>query len=520
LGFALPNRTPLSAFRTSHSMNASLMIPEIAVLVLALGLLLLDLWTPVERKRLLGYGAALALSLILVYSFFKLDSGTSQFAFGHSYVLDGLAIFFKRFFLLAAIIVLLMSVEFANRIETAISEFYSLVVLALAGMMFAASANDFMMLFVSVELITISFYVLTSFQRNRLRSLEAGIKYLILGALSTGFTVFGIALVYGMTGTMGFEQMARDSARFAEQPLFLLGLCFVLVGLGFKIAAFPVQIWAPDVYQGSPAPTTAFLAVGSKAAGFVLLLRVLFTAAPAVTARWTTLLAIISGVTILYGNLCAIPQRNLKRLLGYSSIAHAGYMLLGVAAMAADIKNPTPGGAAILYYLSGYLFTVLAAFSVICLILRKAEVEDFSALAGLSRRSPLLAATMSLAMVSLAGIPPLAGFFGKFLLLKAVVEQGSSHSAYYWLVAAAVVGVVISIYYYFGVIRAIYWSQPSADLSPIEISKPLELTVYVCVLGMLYLGIFPDATLKIASQAVSALTSSPVNADRAGVPNQ
>ena len=373
-------------------MNTSLMILEIAVLVLGLGLLLLDLWTPVERKALLGYGAAVALAIVLGYSFFKFSlSAEPQFAFGHSYALDALALFFKRFFLLAAILVLLMAVEFSNRIETGISEFYSLLVLALSGMMFAASANDFPMLFVSVELITVTFYVLTSFQRTRLSSLEAGIKYLILGALSTAFTVFGIALIYALSGTMRFEELARKSAELATQPVFLLGLLFVLVGLGFKIAAFPVQIWAPDVYQGSPAPTTAFLAVGSKAAGFVLLLRVLFTAVPSVTEQWTMLLVVISAITILYGNLCAIPQRNLKRLLGYSSIAHAGYLLLGIAAMAANVKNPTAGGTAILYYLSGYLFTVLAAFAVLCLILRRVEVEDITALAGLNARSPLLA---------------------------------------------------------------------------------------------------------------------------------
>src|SRR6266852_4685727 len=199
-------------------MNASLMILEIAVLVLGLGLLLLDLWTPADHKRFLGYGAAVALAFVLGYSFFKFDSSTVQFAFGHSYVMDGLALFFKRFFLLAAILVLLMAVEFSNRIESAISEFYGLIVLALAGMMFAASANDFTMLFVSMELITVTFYVLTSFQRNRLASLEAGIKYLILGALSTAFTVFGIALVYGMSGTMNFGELAKASAELSGQP--------------------------------------------------------------------------------------------------------------------------------------------------------------------------------------------------------------------------------------------------------------------------------------------------------------
>jgi NADH-quinone oxidoreductase subunit N len=490
-------------------MNTPLLILEIAVLALGLALLLLDLWTPVARKPLLGYGAAAALALIFAYSFAKFDSSTVQFAFGHSYLLDGLALFFKRFFLLAAIIVLLMAVDFSNRIQTAISEYYSLLVVALAGMMFAASANDFTMLFVSIELITVTFYVLTSFQRNRLPSLEAGIKYLILGALSTGFTVFGIALVYGMAGTMDFQQLSAKSADLAGQPIFLAGLLFVLVGLGFKIAAFPVQIWAPDVYQGAPAPTTAFLAVGSKAAGFVLLLRVLFGAVPAITAHWTALLAGISAVTILYGNLCAIPQRNLKRLLGYSSIAHAGYLLLGIAAMAANVQNPTNGGGAILYYLGGYLFTVLAAFSVLCLVLRQIEGEDVSALAGLNKRSPLLATSMTLAMVSLAGIPPLAGFFGKFLLLKAVVEQGSTHPGYYGLAAVAIIGVVISLYYYFGVVRAIYWSQDSADLSPIRISVPLRVSICACIIGMFLLGIYPSPMVKWASQAVAVFAHPP-----------
>ena len=191
-------------------------------------------------------------------------------------------------------------------------------------------------------------------------SLEAGVKYLILGALSSAFLVFGIALIWGTTGKLNFTDLAAVAAQFETNKLFLLGVLLVMVGLGFKIAAFPFQIWAPDVYQGAPTPTTAFLAVGSKAAGFVLLLRVLFTAVPAVTAHWANLLIVISGITILYGNLCAIPQRNIKRLLGYSSIAHAGYLLLGVAALSAS------GQAAVMYYLAGYLFTVLAAFTVIC----------------------------------------------------------------------------------------------------------------------------------------------------------
>jgi NADH-quinone oxidoreductase subunit N len=444
--------------------------------------------------------------VVLLYSLFaiKLAPDEVRYAFGPDsnhgpFVLDSFALFFKRFFLLAALIVLLISVEFADRIESGIAEFYALILFALAGMLFASSANDFAMLFVSLELITVTFYVLTSFQRAQRRSLEAGVKYLIIGALSTCFTVFGIALVYGISGKLNFGDLALTAGLFRHNQIFICGLLLVMVGLGFKIAAFPFQIWAPDVYQGAPAPTTAFLAVGSKAAGFVLLLRVLFTAVPSISEQWAKLLITVSAVTILYGNLCALPQRNLKRLLGYSSIAHAGYMLLGVAALS------SAGKSAVLYYLSGYLFTVLGAFTVICLVMRQVEGEDIGTLAGLSQRSPLLAATMSMAMVSLAGIPPLAGFFGKFLLLKSVVEQAPAHPGYYYLAFVTVAGVVISLYYYFGVIRAIYWSENPSDLSPIQTSGPIRISIYACIIGMLFIGLFPGPLVNLANEAVKTL---------------
>jgi len=483
-------------------MNSELISLEIAVIALGVVLLMADLFMPPERRRFLGYAAIAALGLLLLTSLSGYGScSLTGTAFHGAFVEDGLAVFFKRLFVVAAILVLFMSVEFSDRIATGISEYYSLIIFALSGMLFAASANDFVMLFVSIELITITFYVLTSFQRSRLVSLEAGVKYLILGALSSAFMVFGIALVWGTTGTLNFSELAAVAAQFAGNKIFLLGVLLVLVGLGFKIAAVPFQIWAPDVYQGAPTPTTAFLAVGSKAAGFVLLLRVLFTAIPAVTAHWVDLLIVISGVTILYGNLCALPQQNLKRLLGYSSIAHAGYLLLGVAALSAS------GQAAVMYYLAGYLFTVLGAFTVICLVMRHADAEEIPALAGLNQRSPLLAATMSLAMVSLAGIPPLAGFFGKFLLLKSVIAQAQAtgNHGYYCVAFTALAGVVISLYYYFGVVRAIYWSKDAPDLSPIALSAPAKVSVWVCIAGMFWIGLFPSVVLNLATAAAQAL---------------
>ncbi|MDB6058880.1 MAG: NADH-quinone oxidoreductase subunit [Verrucomicrobiales bacterium] len=479
-------------------MNLSSFSLELAVIILALGIILVDLWTPVAHKAKLGYVAALGVLLIFVGTFCPSISGSDYLAFNGMYLHDGLALFFKRFFLITAFFVLLMSVEFADRIRAGIAEFYVLLLFALTGMMFAASAHDFIMVFVALELITVSFYILVSFQRYRLGSLEAGVKYLIIGAVSTGFLVFGIALIFGAANTTNFATLQANATHLASNNVVWLGVLFVLVGLGFKIAAFPVQIWAPDVYQGAPTPATAFLAIGSKAAGFVVLVRVIFEVVHPIAEHWKGLLMAIAAITILYGNLCAIPQRNLKRLLGYSSIANAGYLLMGIASL------NKAGSSAILYYLLGYLFTLAAAFIVILLVAR--ETEDISELAGLNQRSPLLAASLALAMVSLAGIPPLAGFFGKFLLLKSIIEQGAINSHYYWLAGIAVVGVVISLYYYFGVIRAIYWSKDPANLSPITVSIPMKVCLAICIVGMLYLGVYPNDALKSADKAVAQLS--------------
>jgi NADH-quinone oxidoreductase subunit N len=463
-------------------MNASLISLEMSVVGLGLVLMLADLFVPTERRRFIGYAAIAALSFLLFASLSGNGSCTlTGTAFNGEFINDGLSLFFKRFFLVAAILVLFIAAEFADRIVAA-AEYYSLILFALAGMLFAASSNDFAMLFVSIELITITFYVLVSFQRSKLASLEAGVKYLILGALSSAFMIFGIALIWGTSGELNFNKLAAVLAKTPEletSKIFLLGVLLVLVGLGFKIAAFPFQIWAPDVYQGAPTPTTAFLAVGSKAAGFALLLRVLFTAVPGVTAHWGNLLIVISGITILYGNLCALPQHNLKRLLGYSSISHAGY----------------------------HLFTVLAAFLVIALVLRHLDTEEISGLAGLNQRSPLLAATMTISMVSLAGIPPLAGFFGKFLLLKSAVEaaQTTGNHGYYCLVFTALAGVVISLYYYFGVIKVMYWSREAKDLSAIELSAPAMVTAWICIAGIFWIGLFPNTLLTLANAAAGAL---------------
>jgi len=478
-------------------MNFSSIAPEIVVTALALIILLVDLWTPAEIKPKLGYLAALGLVVVFGLTLARPIGAPHSASFDGMLDVDGIALFFKRFFVVAAIAVIFMGMEFAARIADGIAEFYALTLIALAGMMFAASANDLILAFVAVELISVTFYVLVSFQRARMPSLEAGVKYLILSALSASFLVFGIALVFGVSGTTNFADLHRLAPQLVLNKAFWLGLLLILIGLSFKISAFPLQMWAPDVYQGAPTPVTAFLAIGSKAAGFALLMRILFIAFPLIAARWHKLFIVVAAITILYGNLCAIPQRSLKRLLGYSSISNAGYLLLGIAAVSAS------GSAAVLYYLAGYLATLSAAFIVICIVARNSD--DISEFAGLHRRSPALAACMALAMVSLAGIPPLAGFLGKFLLLRAVVEQGFGNHAYFWLAGIAIFGVVISIYYYFGVVRAMYWQAAPAEAGPIEYSTSMKALLGLSVAGMIYLGVCPDAFFDLTTTAVKSL---------------
>ena len=475
---------------------------ECLLVIWGIVILLVDAFKPISNKRTIGYMAAGFVAVACLYSFalWPMDG-----AFFHGmYRFDAFALFFKRLFLAALAIVLVMSAEFSDRIETGVAEFYALLMFCATGMLILASVNDFILLFVALELVTITFYVLASYLRRQVSSLEAGTKYLILGALSSGFTVYGIAYIFGTTGTTNFDKLAemlRTQAGMPAQlgPAFTLGMLLVLTGLGFKIASVPFQIWVPDVYQGAPTPVTAFLAVGSKAAGFALLLRVLFIGFLPVQATWMMLLLVLSAATLLYGNLGAIPQRNIKRLLGYSSIGHAGYMLMGVAAVNAL------GVGAVLFYLGQYAFTVLCAFLAIVAVTNATgsdEIPDFS---GLGKRSPILGLALFLAMMSLAGVPPLSGFFGKFQLFAAVIERAGTDWHYYVLAGIGAAAVVISLYFYLGVGRAIYLQQPedSAQAGPIPVSKPMRLALYVCMAAIVGLGIFQRPLVEAAIQAAS-----------------
>jgi NADH-quinone oxidoreductase subunit N len=465
---------------------------ECLLVILAIGTLLTDAFRPGGDRRKLGYTLATLVAIMLLYSLMLVPL-KHTFFYG-MYRLDAFALFFKRLFLLATAFVLLMGAEFSERFEAGQPEFYALVLLCATGMLVIASVNDFILLFVALELVTITFYVLTSFLRRQSQSLEAGTKYLILGALSSGFTVYGIAYIFGTTGTTNFDTLAGLLKNGVPSTAFTLGMLLVLTGLGFKIASVPFQIWAPDVYQGAPTPVTAFLAVGSKAAGFALLLRVMMTGLLPVQGVWMPVILVLSAATLLYGNLGAISQHNIKRLLGYSSIGHAGYMLMGVAAV-----NQL-GTQAVMFYLAQYAFTNLCAFLAVIAVTGATKSEEIASFAGLGKRSPILGVALFLSLASLAGIPPLSGFFGKFQLFAAVIEAARTNWHYYVLAGIGAGAVVVSLYYYFNVGRAIYIEE-AKDTSPILVSLPMRAGLYVCMLAMIGLGIYQRPLVESATLA-------------------
>jgi NADH-quinone oxidoreductase subunit N len=457
---------------------------EIAVLILGVLCLLFETFANQIDKRTFAYTAILGLATVFLATFF-LESGieTADAGFWSFYTADPLAIFFKRFALVTTIFVLAMMIDYApvvrNSIHAAspqagLGEFFALPVFACAGLMWMASAIDFVMIFVSLELVTMSFYVLVAFMRRNAASLEAGVKYLILSALSTGFLVYGITWIFGVTGETNLSRVATALANPAlETTPVLFAMLLVLVALGFKIAAVPFQIWVPDVYQGAPTPVTAFLSVGSKAAGFVVLLRVLqpFLILP----QMERLLVLVTAGTLIYGNLAALPQTNLKRLLAYSSIAHAGYLLIGVVCL---------NGEAVVYYLAAYLLMTVLSFAVLVVVAKQTgdNIEDFN---GLSKRSPFLAFAMLMAMASLAGLPFTAGFLGKFYIFNAAIGRHQT-----MLIVIGVITVACGFYYYFKVVRAMYWEAPSSDAA-VPVSGVSRIAMTAMIAAIVFFGIYP-----------------------------
>ncbi len=469
------------------------LLPELWVTGLFLVLLLLDLRWRRREKSPLGGLTLLGLLAAIPLLVWQSTQGTQEVLSG-MYRIDPLGLLFKWIFLGSGIGVTVITRELEGSFKDR-GEFYLLILASLLGMLFTASAGNFLMLFVSLELITISFYCLTAYMKSDRHSLEAGMKYLILGSVASGFLLYGIAFIYGSTGSLGFTEI-RAAIPPHSLPLprgLLFGLLLVLGGILFKAAAVPFHIWVPDVYEGAPTPVTAFLSVGSKSAGFLVALRVLSELFLPASLFWRGTVAVLAALTILYGNLGAIPQKNIKRLLGYSSIGHAGYLLIGLAA-----ASPL-GNAAVGFYLLGYLATNLAVFLVVAAFSRQTGSDEMKDYAGLARRSPFLAAAMFLALLSLAGIPPLAGFFGKFLLLMSAVAEG-----YLWLAVIGAAAVVISLYYYLLLVKTMYVDVP-VDSSPIYVSWPVRLALIACLAGMLGIGIWQEPFLNLSLASVKGL---------------
>ena len=497
---------------------------EISVLLLGVLMLFAEAFSKrADRSHMARYAIAI-LAAVVGFSFFTkaAPEDVGAVSYWAVYSVDATALFFKRIALCTTIAFLVMALEYRHVLARYIpgaeegrgtGEFYCLPIFVCAGLMFMASAVDFILIFVSLELVTIGFYALVAYMRRHTQSLEAGVKYLILGALSTGFLVYGITWIFGLTGQTnlflvkaelinGFSAASISEAGKAggligNESALLFGIMLILVALGFKVAAAPFQLWVPDVYQGAPTPVTAFLSVGSKAAGFVVLVRVLdvFLAVPSVQGKVTAVLVLLAAATLIYGNITALPQENLKRLFAYSSIAHAGYLLIACASLAGD---PAAAKQAISFYLAGYLLMTLLSFIILIVVARHSRGDDIRHFNGLAKRSPFLAAAMTLAIASLAGIPLTVGFLGKFLIFKTAVATG-----HWWLVGIGIVAVAAGFYYYLKVIAAMYWQEPT-DATPIEIAPLTGIAITVLGVLVIVFGIFPAPILAQLREPVRA----------------
>jgi NADH-quinone oxidoreductase subunit N len=485
---------------------------EALTVTLGLVLLIAEAFVARPSKAWVGIAAALGLAAMLVLTCAAIGPDAKPAAAWASwplwnfYQFDALARFYKIFALVCTLLVILMAVDFRRILarftdhadsEAGTGEYYCLPVFACAGMMFLASARDLAGAFVALELVTITFYVLVAYMRRNVGSLEAGVKYLILGALSTGFLVYGIAWVYGTTGTMDLDAiggMLQDGrgANIQLTPL-LFGIALVMVGLGFKVGAVPMQVWIPDVYQGAPTPTTAFLSVGSKAAGFILLMRFLdpFVSSDLTRTPVLNLLFILSVATLLFGNLAAIAQTNFKRLLAYSSIAHAGFLLLALAAGRSETADSLGSAQVVSFYLATYLIMTLGVFFVLAQVRIQRDGEAIADFNGLGKTNPLLAIALTVLLAALAGVPLTAGFLGKFFIFALAVE------AQLWMgVGVACIAAAAGFYYYLNVVRAIWWVGPG-DLQPVTLPPISMACVTILTIATLVLGIWPQPILAL-----------------------
>lgn len=470
----------------------SAMLPALILIVWACALLLIDLFIPRKWEAITAQLAAVGIVAALLVGL--LQTSAQVISPDGMIVADGFAGFLQVLFLLSGLIAIAQAFDYIRRTGIERGEYYVLLLFTLAGMLIMSQATNLVMIFLALEVLSIPLYVLSGFARPKPASEESALKYFLLGAFSSGFLAFGIALVYGATASVGFEGIAQVvRAQEAEMALLLSGAGMILVGLGFKVAAVPFHMWTPDVYEGAPSSVTAFMSVGAKVAGFAALLRVFITAFPDLAGTWGLLVAVIAAATMIWGNIAAIAQNNIKRMLAYSSIAHAGYMLMILPAAAkAGVTASAITGA--VFYLMAYGVANLGAWGVVITLEKKEahglKLDDYN---GLFSRSPWLAVAMAVFLLSLTGVPPTVGFSGKFFIFKAVLDADLL-----WLALIGIATSLVSAFYYLRVVVNMFMKPGEPELRR---NVWLQATVWITALATLLLGIFPGTVLALAEKA-------------------
>lgn len=467
--------------------DLSPVMPEIVMTCLALALLLADLI--IKRKETIAF-----LSIISVAIVTYILLGSMGTTFNGMFISDGYSTFFKLIFFLNVLLTVLISVKYIAIEKVNLGEYYSLILFATLGMMLMASAGDLIVLYLGLELMALSTYILVGFIRYNIKSNEAAMKYFLLGAFASAFLLYGISMIYGLTGTTDLKAISAYIIKngLSNNPVLMFSIVLFAAAFSFKIAAVPFHMWAPDAYEGAPTSITAFMSVGPKAAGFAVLGRVFLTAFGSVRIEWSAILIPIAILTIVVGNIAALSQTNIKRMLAYSSIAHAGYVLLGIIAGTSD------GIASVLNYLLIYAFMNLGAFAVVIMLRSEGfkgdNIRDYE---GLAKTHPLAAALMLVFMFSLTGIPPTAGFMGKFYIFMSAIDAG-----YTWLVIIAVIFSVISAYFYLRIVMYMYMKEPEETVQ-LTTSPTIKLALAITVAAVIIIGVLPSALINFARAAVN-----------------
>lgn len=471
-------------------------MPEIIIILAGTALLMVDLFVRKENKMLI---AALTMGFVLSAAWYSYKyAGVDMVVMAGMFKLDPLATFFKFIFYIATVLTILMSLYYVKKEKMENGEYYILILFVLSGMMVVASAADLLVIYIGLELMALPLYVLVGYKQKDIKSNEGAMKYIILGAFSSGVLLYGMSLIYGLTGTTSIDGIATVLSHGGyDSAVFALALVMLVGGFAFKIAAVPFHMWAPDVYEGAPTPITAFMSVGPKAAGFVALVRVFHFAIPGAIDQWQMILTIVAVVTLVYGNMVAIQQTNIKRMLAYSSIGHAGFVLLGL------VSGTQQGVSAILFYLFVYTFMSLGTFAVI-LFLNKGEKtgEEITDFTGLAKNNKLLAFVMLIFMFSLAGIPPTGGFTAKVFIFMSLIDQG--------MILLSVIAILMSAvaaYYYIRIVMLMYMKDPVGDIETVKSTdigfKPLVIVIIITVVAVMWLGLNPDYFVELTHIATT-----------------